>query len=314
LKKPFRIVFMGTPDFSVPPLLALAEEGHEIVLVITQPDRPKGRGKKMVPPPVKVAAQNLGLRVIQPENMRSAEIKETLVALKPDLFVVVAFGHKLSQELLDIPAINPINIHASLLPAHRGAAPIQAAILNQDRQTGVTTMFMDKNLDTGDMLLKSETTIHGSDTAQDLHDRLAVMGADLIVKTLDLLAENGLTPIPQNHDLATFAPVLKKSDGRIDWTQSPDKISAHVRAMTPWPGAFTLLNDHHLKIFKVTCHTTPSTADPGTVLGCDDQGILVAAGNGAVTIVELQGASGRRMTAVEFLRGNPVKPGEVFHG
>lgn len=312
--KPFKIVFMGTPDFSVPPLLALAEKGHEIVLVITQPDRPKGRGKKMVPPPVKVAAQNLGLRVLQPENMHSAEIKETLVNLKPDLFVVVAFGHKLSQEILDIPAITPINIHASLLPAHRGSAPIQASILNQDSQTGVTTMFMDKDLDTGAILLKSETTIHESDTAEDLHDRLAVMGADLIVKTLDLLAENKLTPILQDHTLATFAPLLKKSDGRIDWAWSPDKISAHVRAMTPWPGAFTHLNGQRLKIFKVTCHTTPSAADPGTVIGCDDQGIRVAAGSGAVTIIELQGASGRRMTALDFLRGRPVKPGVVFHG
>lgn len=316
MKKPFRIVFMGTPDFSVPPLLALAEKGHEIVLVITQPDRPKGRGKKMVPPPVKVAAEKLGLKVVQPENMRSTAIKETLTALKPDLFVVVAFGHKLSQEILDIPAINPINIHASLLPAHRGSAPIQAAILNQDKQAGVTTMFMDKDLDTGDMLLKSETPVSESDTAQDLHDRLGLMGAALIVKTLDLLAENKLTPIAQDHTLATFAPMLKKSDGRIDWTQSPDKISAHVRAMTPWPGAFTNLDGQRLKIFKVTCHTTPSAADPGTVLGCDDNGIRVATGpgNGAVTIVELQGASGRRMTAVEFLRGKPVEPGAVFSG
>ena len=284
------------------------------MLVITQPDRPKGRGKKMVPPPVKVAAEKLGLKVIQPESMRSAAIKETLVALKPDLFVVVAFGHKLSQEILDIPVITPINIHASLLPAHRGAAPIQAAILNQERLAGVTTMFMDKNLDTGDMLFKSETPVSDSDMAQDLHDRLAVMGADLIVKTLDHIAENRLTPIPQDHTLATFAPMLKKSDGRIDWTLSPDKISAHVRAMTPWPGAFTNLDGQRLKIFKITCQSTPSTATPGTVLGCDDQGIQVATGNGAVTIVELQGASGRRMTAVEFLRGKPVKPGAVFNG
>lgn len=305
---------MGTPDFSVPPLLALAKAGHEILLVITQPDRPKGRGKKMVPPPVKVAAQELGLRVIQPEKMGTPGIKETLLALKPDLFVVVAFGHKLSQDILDIPAINPINIHASLLPAHRGSSPIQAALLNQDQETGVTTMFMDKNLDTGDMLLRSVTPIQVSDTAQDLHDRLSAMGADLIVKTLDALADDQLTPIPQDHALATHAPMLKKSDGRIDWTLSPEKISAHVRAMTPWPGAFTHLNGQRLKIFRVTCHTTPTRAEPGTVLDCDDQGILVAAGNGTVSIVELQGASGKRLTAADFLRGKPVKPGVVLHG
>lgn len=313
MKKAFKIVFMGTPDFSVPPLLALAEAGHKIELVITQPDRPKGRGKKMVPPPVKVAAQKLGLRVIQPEKISAPGIKETLLALEPDLFVVVAYGHKLSQEILDIPAINPINIHASLLPAHRGSSPIQAALLNQDRETGVTTMFMDKNLDTGDMLLRSVTPIQASDTAQDLHDRLATMGADLIVKTLNALADNQLTPIPQDHTLATHAPMLKKSDGRIDWTLSPEKISAHVRAMNPWPGAFTHLNGQRLKIFRVTCHTPPSKAEPGTVLGCDDQGILVAAGNGAVSIVELQGASGKRLTAADFLRGRPVKTGVVLH-
>ncbi len=314
MKKPFKIVFMGTPDFSVPPLVALSKAGHDILLVVTQPDRPKGRGKKMVPPPVKVAAQQLGLKVIQPANMRTTEIKETLLALRPDLFVVVAFGHKLSQEILDIPAINPINIHASLLPAHRGSSPIQAALLNLDKETGVTTMFMDKDLDTGDMLLTAATPIQASDTAQDLHDRLAAMGADLIVKTLDALAEERLTPVPQDHSLATHAPMLKKSDGKIDWTLSPEKISAHVRAMTPWPGAFTHLADQRLKVFRVTCHSTPSSAEPGTVLGCDDQGIQVAAGNGTVSIVELQGASGKRMTAAEFLRGKPVEPGVVLHG
>ena len=312
MKKAFKIIFMGTPDFSVPPLKALAEQGHEILLVITQPDRPKGRGKKMMPPPVKVAALDLGLKVIQPENMHSTEIKKQLMALKPDVFVVVAFGHKLSQEVLDIPRINPINIHASVLPAYRGSSPIQAAILNQDKTAGVTTMFMDRDLDTGDILLTSTTPITEDDTAQDLHDRLSVMGAELIIKTLDALAENKITPIPQDHSLATHAPMLKKSDGRIDWTDSPEKISAKVRAMTPWPGAFTYLKGQPIKIFRVITSKTPSNAKPGTVLFCDDQGICVAAGKESLFIVELQGASGKRLTAAEFLRGKPVEQGIVL--
>ncbi len=312
MKKPFKIVFMGTPDFSVPPLRALADYGCDIPLVITMPDRPKGRGRKMVPPPVKTAALELGLEVFQPEGMRSDEVKERLLALKPDLFVVVAFGHKLSQEILDIPRLYPINIHASLLPSHRGSSPIQTAILNLDKESGVTTMVMDKDLDTGDMLLTSTTPIHDDDTGQDLHDRLAVMGADLIIKTLDAITEDRLPRTPQDHDRATHAPMLKKSDGRIDWTLTPEKISAVVRAMTPWPGAFTFIKGKRIKIFRVTPNETRSDANPGTVFLCDDQGIHVAAGSGSVTILELQGASGKRLTAAEFLRGNPIEPGTVL--
>ncbi|MBI9090369.1 MAG: methionyl-tRNA formyltransferase [Desulfobacterium sp.] len=312
MKKPFKIVFMGTPDFSVPPLRALAAYGCDIPLVITMPDRPKGRGRKMVPPPVKTAALELGLEVFQPENMRSDEVKEKLLALKADLFVVVAFGHKLSQEILDIPTLYPINIHASLLPSHRGSSPIQTAILNLDKETGITTMVMDKNLDTGDMLLTATTPIHNDDTGQALHDRLAVMGADLIIKTLDAIAEDRLPRTPQDHDRATHAPMLKKSDGRIDWTLTPEKISAVVRAMTPWPGAFTFIGGKRIKIFRVTPSETRSDTPPGTVFLCDDQGIHVAAGNGSITILELQGASGKRLTAAEFLRGNPIEPGTVL--
>ncbi|MCP4115960.1 MAG: methionyl-tRNA formyltransferase [Desulfobacteraceae bacterium] len=304
---------MGTPDFSVPPLRALAEYDCEIPLVITMPDRPKGRGRKMVPPPVKTAALELGLEVIQPESMRSDEVRERLSALEPDLFVVVAFGHKLSQEILDIPKIYPINIHASLLPYHRGSSPIQTAILNLDKETGITTMVMDKDLDTGDMLLKSTTPIHDDDTAQDLHDRLADMGADLIIKTLDAIAEKRLTRTPQDHGKATLAPMLKKSDGKIDWAMTPEKISAVVRAMTPWPGAFTFLDEKRIKIFRVAPGETRSDAKPGTVFLCDDQGIHVAAGEGSVTILELQGASGKRLTAAEFLRGKPIEPGTVLN-
>jgi len=312
LKKRFNIVFMGTPDFSVPPLRALVRYGCNISLVITQPDRPKGRGKKLTFPPVKTAALELGLEVIQPESMKSPEIRDRLTALRPDLFVVVAYGHKLSQEILDIPKIYPINIHASLLPFHRGSSPIQAAILNQDSKTGVTTMVMDKDLDTGDMLLSATTPINDDDTAQDLHDRLAAMGADLIMKTLDAISEERITRTPQDHSLATFAPMLKKSDGRIDWILSSEKISAVVRAMNPWPGAFTHIKDERIKILGVKPQNTPSGFKPGTVFLCDDKGIHVAAGRGTVTILELQKASGKRLTADEFLRGKPIEQGIIL--
>lgn len=312
MKKKFNIVFMGTPDFAVLPLKALAEYNCDISLVITQPDRPKGRGKKMMAPPVKIAAQALGLNVIQPESMKENAIKERLAALKPDLFVVVAFGHKLSRRILEIPSIYPINIHASLLPAYRGSSPIQAAILNMDREAGVTTMIMDENLDTGDMLLTAKTTLSHDETAEVLHDKLAKMGADLIIKTLDAISENRMIPQPQNHTLATFAPMLKKENGKIDWNLAPERIDALVRAMTPWPGAFTFLHGKRIKIFKVSQSNRKTDFAPGTIFSCDNTGIHVAAKKGSVTIIELQGASGKRLRADDFIRGKKLEPGTRF--
>ena len=303
---------MGTPNFAVLPLKALAEYNCDISLVITQPDRPKGRGKKMMAPPVKIAAQALGLNVIQPESMKENAIKERLAALKPDLFVVVAFGHKLSRGILEIPSIYPINIHASLLPTYRGSSPIQAAILNMDREAGVTTMIMDENLDTGDMLLTAKTTLSHDETAEVLHDKLAKMGADLIIKTLDAISENRMTPQPQNHTLATFAPMLKKENGKIDWNLSPERIDALVRAMTPWPGAFTFLQGKRIKIFKVSQSNRKTDCAPGTIFSCDNKGIHVAAKNGSVTIIELQGASGKRLRADDFIRGKKLETGTMF--
>lgn len=319
---------MGTPDFAVPSLKALAKYNCNINLVVTQPDRPKGRGKKIIAPPVKTAAMELGLDIIQPESINGEEIKEKLARLKPDVFVIVAFGHKLSRELLDLPSILPINIHASLLPKYRGSSPIQAAILNMDKKAGVTTMVMDEGLDTGDILLKAETPITCEATASDLHDKLAQMGADLIIKTLDAIHDNKITPIPQNNEMATFAPMLKKNDGKINWEDKPEKINALVRAMTPWPGAFTFLNGKRIKIFKISCteqKLDPETdspvkniaplenIEPGTVLLCDSRGIRVAAGNeGYVTILELQAAGGKRLLACEFIRGKKFETGTLF--
>lgn len=303
---------MGTPEFSVPPLKALVHAGHQISLVITQPDRPKGRGKKRMPPPVKTAAETLGLDIIQPQSMKAPDIKEKLMALKPDFFVVVAFGHKLSRDILDIPRIHPVNIHASLLPAWRGSSPIQAAILNRDKEAGVTTMIMDTDLDTGDMLLKARIPIAGDETAQTLHDRLAPLGAELIVETLEGFARGTVTPRPQDHSRATHAPMLKKSDGCVDWGMDSKKIHAHVRAMTPWPGAYGFLGDKRIKILEVAPLDIHTDHKPGTVFSCDCDEIHVATGSGAVAILRLQGASGKCLCSEDFLRGNKLQTGECF--
>lgn len=304
---------MGTPDFAVPPLKALAGyDGCRISMVITQPDRPSGRGRKKLAPPVKQVAVELGLNVLQPEAMDSPEILEILKSHRPDFFVVAAFGHKLTREVLDIPAVLPINIHASLLPSYRGASPIQAAILNMDKEAGITTMIMDTKLDTGDMLLKSSTPLAPNDTAQTLHDRLSLMGAELIIKTIEGLVSKQITPEPQDHSRASYAPMLKKEDGRIDWCKTKDQIEAQVRAMTPWPGAFTFMNDKRIKILEVKPMDIQTEFEPGTVFACDCDEIHVAAGEGAVAITKLQGASGKCLCSDEYLRGNRLDTGECF--
>ncbi|MFH1152225.1 MAG: methionyl-tRNA formyltransferase [Pseudomonadota bacterium] len=310
----FTVIFMGTPDFSVPALRALAAHDCDIPLVITQPDRPKGRGRVLFPPPVKIAALELGIHVLQPKKLNTPEVVGQIRSLSPDFFVVVAFGQILSQEMLRIPRIYPINIHASLLPAYRGASPIHSAILNGETQTGITTMIMDRTLDTGDILLMSSTPISDNETTQNLHDRLAIMGADMIIKTLDGLRNNSIIPRPQDNAMASYAPMLKKEDGKIDWESEPGSIHSRVRAMTPWPGAFTFHGNERLKLFIVKPGFTPTDALPGTILAADAQGIRVAAGNGTITILELQGAAGKRLRADEYLRGKTLSPGTRFHG
>jgi methionyl-tRNA formyltransferase len=305
--KKTNIIFMGTPDFSVPALNALAaQENFNISLVVTQPDRPKGRGKKLSFPPVKQRALELGFDVFQPENLNTQEGFEKLAALSPDYFVVVAFGQLLSQKILDIPKIYPINIHASLLPLYRGAAPIQAAVMNRDALTGVTTMVMAKGMDSGDMLLTSSTPVLAEETAKELHDRLSLMGGDLIVKTILENNINGLTPIPQDHSKATYVPLLKKSDGKIDWNRSNLAICAHINAMTPWPGAFSHLDGKLFKLFKAIPSDNETRLDPGGICQCDGSGIHVATGKGTVVILELMGSSGKRLSADAFLRGHKI--------
>lgn len=308
-----RVIFMGTPDFSVFALNNLAQDDRiDIPLVVTQPDRPKGRGKKLAVSPVKKAALQLGLDLFQPEKANSPDSLQEITALEPDFFVVAAFGQILSKKLLDVPRYYPINIHASLLPLYRGASPIQAAILNMDETTGVTTMVMAPKMDAGDILLQASTPILPEDTAQDLHDRLGALGGRLIIKTIFGILDDSVTPVPQDHTKATYVKMLKKNDGRINWTLSARKIAAHINAMTPWPGAFTYLFEKRMKIFTVSVSDAPSDEKPGVIINCDKNGIHVATGNGILTILELMGSSGKRLKSSDYLLGHQIEPGSSF--
>ncbi len=312
MTEPFRVVFMGTPDFAVPALKALHERRHDVVCVVTQPDRRKGRGRKMLPPPVKAAALDFGYDVIQPVSMTPDDVFDALQALKPDVFVVVAFGHILNKKLLALPDRGAVNIHASLLPKYRGPAPIQRAVIDGETETGVTTMMLDEGMDTGDILLTARTPISKEDTAQTLHDRLADMGADLLIQTLDGLADNTVNPVPQDHARATYAPMLKKEDGRMDWTRSAEALDAFIRGMTPWPGAFTFLEDRRIKIFRAVPLDQDAEAPPGTVVRGFADELRVAAGRGVLSIRELQIASAKRLHVRDFLKGCPMPPGTVL--
>lgn len=308
-----KIVFMGTPDFAVPALEALVREGYDILLVVTQPDRPKGRGKKLSPPPVKEKAEEYGIKVYQPENMKGEEQYETLKALNPDAFVVVAYGHILPVRILEIPRLGPINIHASLLPKYRGAAPIQWSIINGDKKTGITTMFMEKGMDTGAMLLQDETEITAEDTSESLHDRLSEMGARLVVKTLEGLEKGVIKPVAQDHEKATLAPMLKKELGRIKWSESASVIDCLIRGVTPWPGAFTEFEGAVYKIITAKpVSLGKSDATPGEVVSDSRSELVIAAGDGAISITQIQGASGKRLAIRDFLAGNRIPKGAVF--
>ncbi|MFH1985534.1 MAG: methionyl-tRNA formyltransferase [Pseudomonadota bacterium] len=309
---PLRIVFMGTPDFAVPALTAIHGRGHHVVCVVTQPDRPKGRGRLLTPPPVKNAAAVLGLPVIQPATIRSAEALHDIRRLAPDALVVVAYGQIIPAALLKIPRLGPINIHASLLPKFRGAAPIQWAIITGERETGVTTMLMDTGVDTGDILLSAATPIADTDTSQSLHDRLATMGGELILDTLEGLAQGAISPVPQNPAYATLAPMLKKSDGAIDWTAPAATIAARIRGLTPWPGAFTTIDGKRISVLEATVVPMPESAMPGTVLRRFQNQLVVAAGSEALAITRVQGASGKTLVIADYLRGRPICPGTVL--
>jgi methionyl-tRNA formyltransferase len=302
-----RVIFMGTPDFACPTLQRLIDRGEEILAVVSQPDRPKGRGQKFLPPPVKTLAERHGLPVLQPLKVRAPEFIDIMREMKPDVIVVVAFGQILPKALLEIPKHGCINVHASLLPRYRGAAPINYCIINGETETGVTTMLMDVGLDTGDMLVKKVTPIDPEEDTQSLHDRLSVLGADSLEETLDLLCAGNLLPEKQNDSLSCYAPMLKKENGLVDWNANPQVIKNLVRGMNPWPGAFTYFDDKFLKIYRV--RTGSGTGIPGTVLEAGNDGIEVACAGGSVILEEVQLEGKKRLPVREFLAGCRIDSG-----
>jgi methionyl-tRNA formyltransferase len=303
---------MGTPDFAVPALQALIQNGYDIPLVVTQPDRPKGRGRKLVAPPVKLKALELDLEVLQPATLKDEKFRDQIRRLQPDFFVVLAFGHILSENILQLPRLGTINIHASLLPKYRGPAPIQWVIINGESETGITTMLMDTGVDTGDILLSQKEPIFPDDTAATLHDRLAIRGAELLSKTLQSYASDNIVPIPQDHSKATYAPLLKKQDGHIRWQKPAEELAAFIRGMTPWPGAFSFHDKNRLKILKAAPLTENPKQPPGTILKTFPDELCVATTKGALSILEIQGPSGKRLPIADFLRGYQLPAGTLL--
>ncbi len=301
------LIFMGTPGFAVPSLRALLDAGAPILLVVTQPDRPRGRGRRVVSSPVKQLAQEKGLPVYQPEKVRSPEAVEHIAAQESACIVVVAYGQLLPTEILEMPPLGAVNVHASLLPKYRGSAPIHWALIRGEMETGVTTMLMDAGMDTGDILLQRKAVIQPEETAGSLHERLAEAGARVLVETLDLLKRGALEARAQDNSQATYAPMLAKEDGRVDWRQDAKRICCHIRGLDPWPGGFTYWQGKRLKIFGCRALPVSSTAEPGTVIAAADNGLQVAAGKGAVLIETLQLEGGRPLAVTDFLRGHQLQ-------
>jgi methionyl-tRNA formyltransferase len=298
------LIFMGTPGFAVPSLRALLDAEAPILLVITQPDKPKGRGRRVAAPPVKQLALETGLPVYQPKKVKSAEAVERIKALGPSCLVVVAYGQLLSAEILGIPPLGAVNVHASLLPKYRGPAPIHWALIQGETETGVTTMFMDAGMDTGDILLQRKTVIQPEETAGSLHDRLAEEGARVLVETLDLLKRGSLEPRVQESSQATYAPMLAKEDGRVDWHEDAKRICCRIRGLDPWPGSFTFWQGKRLKLFGCRALSVSTQAEPGTVIAAAADGLKVAAGEGAVLIETVQLEGRRPLAVTDFLKGH----------
>jgi len=305
--KKFRTVFMGTPDFSVPCLAALADK-VEIIGVVTQPDKPKGRGQKLLPPPVKKFALAHDMEVYQPLKVKADDFAAKLEEMAPDLIIVVAFGQILSKRILDIPKYGCINVHASLLPRYRGAAPMQWTIINGETKTGVTTMLMDEGLDTGDMLLKREIEITPEMTLEELHDRMMNIGAEVLIDTLEALSEDKLTPQKQDDSLSNYAPMIGKDTGRIDWQKSAADIHNLVRGLNSWPGAYTYLNEGKYKIWRTkVINEDSSKFTAGEIISADKTGIKVATGEGFILITEIQAPNKKKMSAFDYLNGHGLR-------
>ena len=321
-----RIVFMGTPDFSVPALKALVEAGHQVIAVVTQPDKPKGRGKEVQMTPVKIQAMEYGIPVYQPAKVREASFVEVLKGLEADVYVVIAFGQILPKAVLELPKYGCINIHASLLPKYRGAAPIQWCVIDGEGETGITTMMMDVGLDTGDMLEKAVIPIEEKETGGSLHDKLSLAGGALILSTLKKLEEGTLVRTPQTDEGTCYAKMLTKSLGDIDWNQGAVSIERLIRGLNPWPSAYTMWNGKTIKIWAADVIAGREAADflsesgvpaetgtaPGTVVCSDKRGLVVCTGGGLLSIRELQMEGKKRMDTPAFLRGYPIPAGDVF--
>jgi len=306
------ILFMGTPEFALPSLEELIKNDYPVVAVVTQPDRPRGRGKQLVAPPVKVAAASYNIPVLQPARIKDPSFLETLKRISPDMIVVAAFGQILPKAVLDFPPLGCINVHPSLLPKYRGAAPINWALIQGETRTGVTIMYMDEGLDTGDILLQEETPISPDETFGHLHDRLSTLGAVLLLKAVQLL-ESGQEPRkPQGNSQSSYAPMLKKEDGMIRWNEEVSTIVNRIRGLSPTPAAYTFLDGKSLKIFAAAGSEQSISGQPGQLGTLTDQGLQVTAGNGYVYLKDIQMENRKRMNISDFLRGYKLSPGTVL--
>ena len=300
-----KIVFMGTPDFALQSLKKLAKSQHEICAVFCQPDKPVGRSQKLQKPPVKEFADEQGIPVFQPESLKIDAVKNCIEALEPELIAVVAYGKLLPKFILDYPRYGCVNVHGSLLPKYRGSAPVHWAVMQGETKTGVTTMYMAEEMDAGDILLTKETPIDPQETAGDVYDRLADMGADLLLETTEKLESGDVKPIPQDAALVSFAPMLKKEMGKIDWTKSSEEIVNQIRGLNPWPVAYTSTNKGILKIYRAEKEQIPSDLPPGTVIE-NPASLIIKTGDGCISLKEVQLQGKRKMEIVDFIRGNTI--------
>lgn len=298
------LIFMGTPGFAVPSLERLHESRHKVVLVVTQPDKPSGRGKKLKKSEVKEKAEELGLEIFQPDKIKNEENIEVLKSYKPDAIVVVAYGQILSKDILNLPRLGCINVHASLLPKLRGAAPLNWALIKGEKKTGITTMLMNEGLDTGDMLLKAEVEIDENMNVGDLHDILMHKGADLLLETLEKLEKNELSPQKQDDSLSSYAPMINKEDRIINWKLTAKDIHNLIRGLSPWPTAYFTMDEDTVKVYKASYINDDSDYQPGYVIKANKDGIFVKAGEGAVILKEIQMPGKNKMPVEAFLRGN----------
>lgn len=306
-----KIVFMGTPEFAVPTLEALIEK-HDVAAVVTQPDKPKGRGKKMIFSAVKEKAVENNIKVYQPTKVRNGEFVEILKEYEPDVIVVVAFGQILSEDILNIPKYGCINVHGSILPKYRGAAPIQWSIINGEEFGGVTTMYMDKGLDSGDMILKAEEKIKDDDTYGTLYDRLSYIGADLLIKTLDLIERGEVVRVPQNDDDATLAPMITRDMEHIDWNNTSENVVNLIKGLNPQPVSYTMYNDEKLKIWFAEVEKTEYSGEIGEIVDVRKKDFVVKTKKGAVAVKEVQAQGGKKMTADAYMRGHTIEKGIIL--